>query len=239
MTAFDEIERARAVRLTTKRGKAVTLRPLPPLSEAEIANVERGAGIALPTELKELLRSCGGLEGLDENVDFSGRRASFEYSDVFPHALGIAADDCGNYWVLDLTSETAERARVYYACHDPPVIAFQSPDLAHFVRELLQIYVPPHRSAVDDVHEKALLEDTVAINRQRALRSSDLELRTFAEDLDDRFSIVDLRDPRVGVGFEWGIAGPRTIVRRHGDRPLFAYAVSEPRPFWKLFSGRK
>jgi hypothetical protein len=100
----------------------------------------------------------------------------------------------------------------------------------------LQTYLPPHRSAVDDVHENVLLEGTRAISRQRALTSSDLELRAFAEGLDDRFNIVDLRAPKVGVGFEWGIAGPRTIIRRHGDRPLFAYAVKPPRPFWKLFS---
>ena len=112
MTAFDEIERTRSLPLTTKRGKAVALRLLPPLPEAEITEIERGVGIALPTELKDLLRSCSGLKGLDEDVDFSGRRASFEYSDVFPHALAIAADDCGNYWVLDLTSEVEKEEAI-------------------------------------------------------------------------------------------------------------------------------
>ncbi len=240
MTAAEEIERARSLPLTTEQGKPVVLKPLPPLSEEEIADVERRVGIALPTELTDLLRSFSGLEGLREEIDFSGRDIEFEYSDIFAHALEIGADDCGNFWVLDLTSETHETALVYYACHDPPFIVYQSPDLAHFVHELVRTYVPPHRSAVGDVHESGLLQAPTLLSRQRALASSDPVVRTFAEALDERFSIlIDLRNAQVGMGFEWGIFGPKTIVRRDGERPLFACARPECRGFWSLFSGRR
>ncbi|PYK60227.1 MAG: hypothetical protein DME21_11760 [Verrucomicrobia bacterium] len=52
--------------------------------------------------------------------------------------------------------------------------------------------------------------------------SSDRELKSFAETLDGSFQLIDLRNAKTGDGFSWGRYGPGTVVRLHGETPLFA-----------------
>lgn len=243
MTAWEEIERARAQQLVDEDGDPVEFSALPPLTEQEIADLPARVGAELPVELVELLRRCSGLDGVLEQVDISGRAiAGFELPEIFPRALSIAHDGSGNSWVLDLAPGATGSAPVYFACHDPPVILFQSPDLAHFVRELVRMGIPPHRSAADDVHEDRLFEvwrrNPGATVQAAARASTDRELRAFAEALDESFTLVDLRHPEVGMGFSWGRHGPRTIVRRHGSVPLFATSAPKARGLWERLIGR-
>ena len=229
MSAWEEIERGRSLKLVDEDGEAVELVLAPPLSQAEIDDVARRAGIALPSELVDLLRCCGGIDGVLDLVDFSGRTVnSFDGEELFPHALPIAQDGFGNFWVLDLTSTTTEVAPVFFACHDAPVLLYQSPDLAHFVREVVQMNVPPHRSLVDDVHTDRLFhvwrKNPGTLTRAAAAQAQDPVLRAFAAVLDDRFLVVDLRRMGIGMGFSWGRYGPDTVIRRHGEERIFAYA---------------
>jgi hypothetical protein len=198
---------------------------------------------ALPDELVQLLRRCGGLDGVLEQVDFSGGAIDgFEFEEIFPHGLSIAHDGYGNFWVLDLTPGTVETAPVYFACHDAPVVLYQSPNLAHFVHELVRMNIPPHESALDDVHDDRLFDvwrkNPGTITRAAALASTDHELQAFANTLDENFTLVDLRDPKVGMGFSWGRHGPQTIVRRHGSLAIFAYSAPKTRSLWARLTGR-
>src|SRR5512140_1447191 len=244
MTAWEEIERARSLALIDEDGDPVELGVAPPLSDEEIDELARRVGTALPAELVELLRRCGGLDEPLEQLDFSGRTlGGFGLEEVFPRSLPIAQDGFGNYWVLDLTPEATRVAPVYFACHDAPVVLFQSPDLAHFVREVIRMCVPPHRSAIDDVHEDRLFDvwrkNPGIVTRAEALSGADAELRAFASTLDDRFTIADLRDPEVGMGFSWWRQGSMAIIRRHGTLPVFACAAPETRSLWSRLTGRR
>jgi hypothetical protein len=67
--------------------------------------------------------------------------------------------------------------------------------------------------------------------------NGDEVLREFAKTLDERFTVVDLRRPQVGMGFSWGRHGPRTEVRRHGDERVFAYAAPAKRSLWSKLTG--
>lgn len=40
------------------------------------------------------------------------------------------------------------------------------------------------------------------------------------------------------MGFSWGRHGPQTIVRRHGNLPVFAYAAPKTRSLWARLIGR-
>ena len=44
----------------------------------------------------------------------------------------------------------------------------------------------------------------------RCIHSSDPDLKTFAESLDETWQFVDLRKPVIGDGFSWGRYGPKT-----------------------------
>jgi hypothetical protein len=132
---------------------------------------------------------------------------------------------------------------VFFACHDPPVILYQSPSIGDFLDEAFRMLVPPRASAVDDVHEDRLFNvwrDNPGTLDHSAALAGDERLRAFAMELDDRFTFVDLRSSPVGMGFSWGRHGPRTDVRRFGHEPLFAYAPPEKRPgIFRRFSGSR
>ena len=80
----------------------------------------------------------------------------FELETLLPSGLPIAADGYGNFWVVDLTPDSTEFGPIFYACHDAPIILYQSDSLADFLTELFKMCSPPHESLIDDVHEDRL-----------------------------------------------------------------------------------
>ena len=154
--AVAEIIAAQGRRLEDEDGREVRLVLGPGLSDDEIEGLQatrrraaaRGAARrpALHPRDRRRARAAGlHRRGCDVALD-----------DTFPAGLPIAADGYGNFWVLDLGFEARERARVFYICHDPPVVLYQAPSLADFLREAFRMLVPPHESLVDDVHEDRL-----------------------------------------------------------------------------------
>jgi cell wall assembly regulator SMI1 len=241
MDPVEEIRRAQALELVDEDGNEVELELRPGLTPAEIEELRDEVGVPLPRELRALLEHTSGVDdGPLESIDFTGRSFSLGAEEIFPSALPIAHDGFGNHWVLDLMPEETATAAVFFACHDAPVVLYQSPDLGHFLRETFRMVVPPHESLVDDVHEDRLFmvwkENPGTIDHAAALAGDDT-LREFATSLDDNFTFVDLREPEIGMGFSWGRHGPRTEVRRHGYERLFAYAPPEKKPglFRRLF----
>jgi hypothetical protein len=159
-------------------------------------------------------------------IDFTGDSFSVELDELFRSGLPIAHDGSGNFWVLDRAP--AEAGPVFFLCHDPPVVLYQSADLETCLSE-------------PSLDRDALLTvwrtNPGTLDHAAALAGDD-ELRAFAEALDDRFVFVDLRAPGSGDGFAWGRYGPRTELRRHGSARLFACAEPEQKPRRRLFGRR-
>ena len=84
---------------------------------------------------------------------------------------------------------------------------------------------------MEDVYEKGVFDiwkhNLFAMPRSQALASSDADLALFASSLSDDFEFIDLRNPKPGDGFSWGRYGPRTVIKRHGTKALFAYQRQE------------
>jgi len=55
------------------------------------------------------------------------------------------------------------------------------------------------------------------------MTSSDADLKTFAETLDESWHLIDLRSPKIGDGFSWGRYGAATVNKRFGEKRIFAY----------------
>ncbi len=227
MTAIEHLKAAQPSELIDEDGERVALKLLPPLSAGQIDALQQQAGLPLPEELRSLLAFCSGLEGCLDVIDFTGQSLAFAQEEVFPHGLPLAADGFGNFWVLDLTSQTTQVAPVFFASHDAPVILFQSPDLASFVAEVLRMFTPPYESLVNDVHDDRIFQvwrkNPGVVRQAEAAASADPVLRAFALGLPEHFQIVDLRRAGPGMGFSWGRHGPRTEIRRHGWERIFAY----------------
>ncbi len=195
----------------------------------------------MPAEIRELLAFCRGFYAALDVVDFTGEQCSFQQDEIFPHGLPIAADGYGNFWVVDLLPSSTDWAPIYFACHDAPVVLYQSPTLSHFLVELFKMSQPPHKSLIDDVHEDRLFDvwrkNPGVQAYEQAAQSKDSAVRAFADTLDPTFEIIDLRAAAIGFGFSWGRYGPNTVVRRHGELPIFA--VQKRVGFWDRLIWRK
>jgi cell wall assembly regulator SMI1 len=242
MTVIEHITNAQHSKLVDEDGEPVRLEFAPALDAEQIDLLEKEVGLPLPEELRSLLSFCSGIEGCLDGIDFTGRDMDFEHQEVFPNGIPIARDGFGNFWVLDLTPETTKTAPVFFACHDAPVILYQSSDIASFLAEVFRMSTPPHKSLVDDVHEDRLFEvwrkNPGVMDQSAAAASPDSELRAFGSALAEHFQVVDLRTVDPGMGFSWGRYGPRTEVRRHGYDRIFGYAKPPSRGFFATLFGR-
>lgn len=201
---------------------------LPPMDGPAIERLESRIPCPLPGSIRSLLeRTRGFANGPLESLEFGGL-GTFELLEVFPNPIDIAHDGFGNYWVVDLTSSSTGWGPIYFACHDPPVIVYQSPDLSDFLEETLKLGDPEGpRSKLDVVHEdhalRVLRENPGILGLQECVASGDPVLEAFARELPEGFQVADLRGAAVGDGFSWGRYGPRTENRRAGELPIFAY----------------
>jgi hypothetical protein len=189
-------------------------------------------GVPLPDELRALIAQTPAVEDGPIEIDLTGRSFSVGLEELFPAGLPIAHDGSGNFWLLDLTPDAAWPAPIFFLCHDPPVVLYQSADLDAFLRETSQ------DSPLDEEALFTVWRTNPGTLDHAAGLSGDAELRAFASELDERFLFVDLRSPASGDGFSWGRYGPRTELRRHGFERLFAYAPPEQKPRRRLFGLR-
>lgn len=166
-------------------------------------------------------------------VDFVGMGDELGLPEIFPHGHPIMRDGCGNYWVVDLKPYSKEWGPIYFACHDPSAILYQSPNLEEFLTELFRLHVPPHASAIDDVADDRIFnvwrENPGVMEQEEALTSGDEMLRQFANDLGPGWQFVDLRNAPVGMGFDWARYKVYFETRRCGYEPIFAYQKPGPR----------
>lgn len=240
MKAVDTLKQAAGMRLEDQDGGVDHLRLLPGLSEQELKDLESRLPCPLPQEAREVLSACRGLEGILESVDFSGLAGGFGMEEIFPCPIPIAHDGYGNHWIVDVTSESTTWGPIFFACHDAPVIVFQTNSLTHFISELLLFGNPPWRSEIDDVHEqyhhRIWRDNPGTLTYEQCVSSTDPDLAAFARSLDETYLFIDLRSPKIGDGFSWGRYGPRTVNRRFGEKRIFAYQVRQS--FWRRLLGK-
>jgi hypothetical protein len=230
------------MRLEDEDGEVSELRLLPPLSAVEFETLQSNLPCPLPADARELLAFARGIEGILDEVDFTGGLGGgFGVEEIFPHAIPLAHDGFGNYWIVDLTPETTTWGPIFFACHDAPVIVYQTDSLAHFIGELIRFGNPPWESEINEVHEVHQLriwrENPGTLSYEQCLDSGDHDLSEFARSLGEKFLFIDLRNPKVGDGFSWGRYGGPTVNRRFGTKRIFAYEV-RPSFFQRLF-GKK
>ena len=223
---LDILKKAEGTRFKDEDGNFDEFKLLPPLSQDEFRQLEDGIPCPLPSEIRELLEYCRGFDGVLESIDFSGLMPEFGMEEVFPHAVPIAHDGFGNYWVVDLTAESTTWGPIFFVCHDAPVIVFQTDSLAHFIDEVIKLGNSPWRSEINEVHEnyhdKIWRENPGLMTVEQAMQSADADLKAFARSLDESWWMIDLREPKVGDGFSWGRYGPNTVIKRYEEKRIFA-----------------
>jgi SMI1 / KNR4 family (SUKH-1) len=219
---IDAFREVAGLTVTDEDGNTDVLRLLPPATTAEIAALEASLPAPLPADVREALAFTKGLANgsIERLTLIDPDPGGFGLEDVFPHAHAIGHDGFGNYWVVDLLPSSRAWGPIFFACHDPPVVAWQCATVEEFVRA-------------------AGKRDPDALSHDAASVSTDPLLRELARVCGPEYLVVDLRAPVLGSGFSWGRWGPRTRVRRCGEHRVWAYAPPEKRPgLWSRLLGR-
>lgn len=237
-TLLEILKNAAGTPLVNKAGVREEFRLLPSLIPEEFRELESAIPCPLSAEMKDVFAVTRGFECGDLGlVDLSGLPGGFGLEEVCPHALSIAGDECGNFWVIDLTSDSRTWGPIYYACHDAPVFVYQTDSLAHFIEEALRGEIAPWKSEIWDVHDKFSHQiwraNPGVLSYEECAISSDVELREFARSLDPTYEFVDLRFPKLGDGFSWGRYGRRFVIKRFGEKRIFANQINKSR--WRKF----
>ena len=227
-------DRLAGLRLTDEDGETHALELLPPATEVEIRKLEAGLPAPLPDEIRDALRVTTGLaNGPLESfslLDLEG----FGLEEAFPHPYSIAHDGYGNFWILDLLPGPGPWGPVFYACHDPAVIACQAESIETFLQDVVAMWRPGQTNPVARMHEEVVhriwREHPDLLTPEEAARRADLALAAFAATLPVEARIADLRNARPGQGFAWGRFGPRTELRRAGRERLWALIPPASKP---------
>jgi hypothetical protein len=214
--------------LVNEDGIASDFRLLPPMSEKELAVVSSNLPCPIPKDSRELLMFASGFEGTWlGSISFAPAHESPGFERIFPYAVELANDGAGNYWVVDLTKDSKFWGPIFYACHDAPVIVYQTDNLLQFVQEAIRGSKKPWMSEIHDIQgrlsDQIWADNPGVLSYSHCVVSSDPEVKSFAESLDETWLFIDLRNPVLGDGFSWGRYGPKTAVKRFGEKRLFAY----------------
>ncbi len=209
-------------------GNSDRFRLLPPWSDQELGSLALQLPCQIPTEIHELLRFAGGFSGTWlEEIRFAEHLNNFGLDSVFSNAIALANDGAGNFWAVDLTADSREWGPIFYISHDAPVVVFQTNSLLHFVREVIRGGNPPWESEINQVSgtlsDLMWAENPGVLSFSFCVNSTDPDLSAFAKGFDETWQFIDLRNPVLGDGFSWGRYGPKTIVKRCGEKRIFAY----------------
>src|SRR2546428_1694148 len=100
------------------------------------------------------------------------------------------------YWVLDLLQSTVSWGPVFYACHDPAVLAYQSATIEGFLDDVIAMWQAGLRSPIDFVHEDVVSriwrENPDAMTPAALQHSNDTVLRAFAAELPSTAIVIGL-----------------------------------------------
>ncbi len=214
--------------LAMEEGEPDVLRVLPRCPPARVAEIEAEIGFALPRELKDILARCIGLEGaITETVDLA-RVERCGLDSLFGWMINLVGDGAGNYWQLELRPEMEVLGPVWFLCHDPGVVVYQSDDLASFLDGWIRYNTFPGSGPLVEVAETRVndvWEQTSDVPRDELVESRDPVLREFAMRLDSKWFITDLRQARIGHGMPLYRYGSKTPHARAGTERVFAYAT--------------
>lgn len=223
-------------------GKPVVGRLIPGLTQREFQELQGLIPCQIPAQVRELLALARGLEPALELMDFSGLslQADWTKKDFLPHALPVAGDGAGNFWIVDLEPRSKDWGPVFYVSEDPPVLAWQAKTFEEFLSQLISFASFEEGSPINLVHDQYAsviwAENPNLISAEKAITPGDPDLGLFVQSLKKGYSFVDLRRGRAGDGFSWGRWGAQTEIVRNVTQRLFAYRKT-PNFMQKLFLG--
>lgn len=236
MNALEILLSAKETPFKDETGKKGHITLYEPYLNKDIESLSRRLRAPLPLELERLLRCAHGFDSALGPILL--HFDDFILEDLFPHGLPIGWDGCWNLWMLDIKGDSADDAAVFFACHDPPVIALQANSIGAFIADVIAYGRKESNTAIEKVTKQSvdmIWRDEPGLLTYEQCLQSDASLKKFAESLSNDFEFVDLRNAQIGDGFAEGKYGADTICKRYGTERIFARQKKELNWFQKIF----
>jgi len=195
----------------------------PGLTPAEIDALDSRLTGPLPQDVRDLLFFSSGFTIGGYEVVFTEMNG-WGYDFLLPNVAVLAGDGTGNSWVIEIHPESGDWRHVWFENHDPPVLMYQCETLTEFIEAVLDESrfdkaEQGHRGMLHNVHEKSYdlwCKNGRFPEARSIVDSSDTELAQFAATLNPTDLVADLRNPKLGDGFDWSLLndGPTPVKRK-------------------------
>jgi cell wall assembly regulator SMI1 len=241
MTPLEALRELQGRKLVTvEDGEPCEAELTPAMSRAQIDQFEERLGAPLPAEIRELLSVASGVEVDFDQLAWHGDLPGQDAPGAFPCWIPVLEDGAGNSWNVDIDPKTGAWGRVYFVCHDPPVVVLQAASLAEFIIQFADDSCQPEREGSLYLVAERLVHkvwDTGGAPAEATqLRvSSDDVLRRAGSSVEEGL-VCDLRQARMGDGFSLVCFGARTVVTRPGPEPV--WVLTRPvgaKKWWRLW----
>ncbi len=219
---------------------------LPPLSEPEVRAVEKMLGMTCAAHIRDMLLFSRGLGCgvFGKSLDFSQVVNDGSIVTISERGLCLSPFDANEKFYVDLTTDLSSWDKVFFVSSEPAVMILQSESLPDFLFNFVRQEIYPDQQILLTVDhpdvQKVLKTNHHILTQPEAVAHQDVLISTFAEELEEDWSIIDLRYMGVGEGLPLELFGKNTECRRCGEQYIFALRENpNPPSFMKRLLRKK
>lgn len=223
-----------------------TVELLPPLTESDINEMERLLDTACPAHIRDMLLFSRGLGCgvFGKSLDFSTAVNDSSVAAISERGLCLSPMDKNERFYIDVTTDLNSWDKVFFVSRDPAVMILQSESLPDFLFDFVRQEIYPDQQILltaehPDI-KKVLDTRHHILTHAQAASHQDILISTFAEELEEDWSFIDLRYMAVGEGLPIELFGKQTECKRCGEQYIFALRENpNPPSFMKRLFGKK
>lgn|GEM_PF-4184289 len=219
---------------------------LPPLTEPEVKAIEKMLDTTCAAHIRDMLLFSRGLGCgvFGKSLDFSQVVNDASVVRVSDRGLCLSPFEANERFYIDVTTDLSSWDKVFFICREPAVMILQSESLPDFLFNFVRQEIYPDQQILltaehTDV-QKVLSTKHHILTQPEAASHQDVLISTFAEELEEDWSIIDLRYMAIGEGLPLELFGKHTECRRCGEQYIFALRENpNPPSFMKRLFGKK
>jgi hypothetical protein len=222
--------------------KVSPIRSVPGLKAAAIDGLRSSFPGILTREFERFLSNTCGLEGTALHyIDFTGRWHDEEALAVFRPCLTLAVDDQGRRWIAETHKSAGLPGPVWCVHQTPQVAVYVAQDIRAFLDAVQTQSVAGTMTqwlrSVDEAAQSAWQHRGALAFQARQDCAHDKQVRQWLLQLPRDARVFDLRNPRFGIAWPYGVAGAAGHFHRCGRELLFAVSGFPAPSRWADYIG--
>lgn len=223
-----------------------TVELLPPLTESDIQAMEKLLDTTCPAHIRDMLLYGRGLGCgvFGKSLDFSMAVKDGSVVGISERGLCLSPAGENELFYIDITTDLNSWDKVFFVSREPAVMILQSESLPDFLFDFVRQEIYPDQQILLTVEhpdvQKVLDTRHHVLTHAEAVSHRDILISTFAEELEEDWSFIDMRNMAVGEGLPLELFGKQTECKRCGEQYIFALRENpNPPSFMKRLFGKK